>query len=102
MTRQFKTIADATPMHCISVHREARMFVGPTHQIFSASETTQLMKMYAHARYIAVQASRSADRCDREGVDRGIVKYLRLMQKAANVCREIEASMAEWESGQRG
>lgn len=66
-------------------------------QTFTSKETAQLMRMYAHARYVAVQSSRGADRCDRQKKDRGMVHYIYLLKKADARCREIESKMLEWE-----
>jgi hypothetical protein len=63
---------------------------------FTVQETIDLMKRYAHLTYIAVQASRAADRCDREGKGRGMVKYVTLMNKAVSQQMELETKMIEW------
>lgn len=87
MTRVFKSIEDALP-------REGDFSVG---DYFSLGETVQLMRMYAHTRYIAVQASRGADRCARENNNRGILHYVYLLKKAHMQCLDIESKMREWE-----
>lgn len=86
-SRTFKTIEDAIPL-------EGDFSVG---YYFTLNETAQLMRMYAHARYIAVQASRGADRCDRENHHRGMIHYIYLLRKAAKACLDIESKMREWE-----
>ena len=65
-------------------------------ETFTVKETIQLMRMYAHARYVAVQSSRGADRCDRQKKDRGMIHYIQLLKKADARCREIESKMLEW------
>lgn len=65
-------------------------------QTFTVKETVQLMKAYAHARVVAVQSSRGADRCGRQKKDRGMIHYIYLLKKADSRCREIESKMLEW------
>jgi len=99
--RTFKTIDDAVPHTTNKIYAEGyedkilhSVVPGP---VFTAAETAQLMRMYAHARYVAVQASRGADRCDRENHQRGMIHYIYLLKKAAKVCLDIESKMREWE-----
>lgn len=63
---------------------------------FTVAETIQLMERYAHLTYIGVQASRAADRCDRENNEKGIIKYIRLMTKADAQLRELKSKMSDW------
>lgn len=93
--RAFKTIAEAEPRLASDLIRT--QYPQPIPQVFTAAETAQLMRMYAHAKYVAVQASRGADRCEREDHRRGMIHYVYLLQKAAKVCLAIESKMMEWE-----
>lgn len=69
-----------------------------TELVFTVNETIQLMKRYSHLTYIAVQASRSADRCDRENNEKGIIKYVSLMLKANQQLLELKSKMREWQT----
>lgn len=95
MTRTFKTIADAEPR--LASGLITTPYPQPIPKVFTAAETAQLMRMYAHARYVAVQASRGADRCDRDNHARGMVHYVHLLRKAAKACLDIESKMLEWD-----
>ena len=100
MDRKFKSIKDAITHTTNKIDAEGYEdkilhSVVPA-PVFTAAETAQLMRMYAHARYIAVQASRGADRCDREKKDRGMLHYVYLLKKAHARYLQIESKMQEW------
>lgn len=99
--RTFKIIEEAVPHSTDKIYTEGSslkvLWSLTHHKVFTTDETVQLMRMYAHARYIAVQASRGADRCDRENHHRGMIHYIYLLKKAAKVCLDIESKMREWE-----
>lgn len=79
----------------LSIHKSVEKQI-ITDPFFTVKDTIELMKRYSHLTYIAVQASRGADRCDREGKNKGIVKYVALMQKAHMQKLELESKMHEW------
>ena len=101
MDRKFKSIKDAIHHTTNKIYAEG-FEDRPLHSVvpcsvFTAAETAQLMRIYAHARYVAVQASRGADRCDRENNKRGIIHYVYLLKKAHRECLEIENKMLQWD-----
>lgn len=94
MNRQFKTLADAVP-HVANLFTQSGHMIPNARNVFTVAETVQLMRMYAHANIMFLEA------------DKGVVfyrddarkqrRYLKLYRKSTLFIQSCGKVMAEWE-----